>query len=100
MLAILPVRVVQAPTAAGLTTAQLTLLVAIVVPFFGLLLTAIGVMVLGRFSDLDRRLSELRSDMVRGDRDLWRAISDLRQWIRPGSPPPLATRLDAGDEDP
>jgi hypothetical protein len=90
LLGILPV---ATPTAAGLTGADLIGILAIVVTVFGLLLTAIGVMVLARFSSLNDRISEVKKDLgadiaqIRTDAGsdlghVWRALDNVyrRLW--------------------
>lgn len=54
---------VQTPTAAGLSGADLIGILAIVVTLFGLLLTAIGVLVLRQFSGLSERITEVKTDL-------------------------------------
>jgi hypothetical protein len=55
---------------ASLTDGNLIAILAIIVSVFGLLLTAIGVLVLSRFSDLGDRIDEMRADL----RVLWERI--------------------------
>jgi hypothetical protein len=69
-----PVNLTNPPTAGGLTAADLIALLSIVVVIFGLLLTAIGVLVLNRFNALNDRITELKND-IQGDlRVVWGQI--------------------------
>lgn len=52
------------PKAGGLTTADLIAILAVVVTIFGILLSAIGVLVLRQFTNLETRLAEVKADNV------------------------------------
>lgn len=84
---------VSGPTAAGLSSADLIGILAVVVSMFGLLLTAIGVLVLGKFSTLNDRIDELKSDYRTDLAAVWRELGLIRSRLWPGDPyPPQGPR--------
>lgn len=91
---------VNTPTAGGLSAADLIAILSIVVVLFGLLLTAIGVLVLRQFTGQDERLQDVKKDLQEDIRDsrrdaaaqftaVWAEVRFLRSWLRaPDSPLP------------
>lgn len=57
------VNVTDIPKAIGLTAADLIAILAIIVTVFGLLLTAIGTLILRQFNSLDARITEVKGDL-------------------------------------
>lgn len=77
--ALAPAAATTAPsTAGGLSAAQLIAILAIVVTMFGMLLTAIGVLMLRTLTGLDRRISEVKSDIAADLDAVWRALDSIR----------------------
>jgi hypothetical protein len=70
---------VTPPTAAGFTSADLIAIVAIMVTIFGLLLTAIGVLVLRSFSGLDARVSQVEDRLGRDIDRIWHSLDGIYQ---------------------
>lgn len=87
LLAVTPLPV-AGPTAAGLSSADLIAVVAIVVTLFGLLLSAIGVLVLGKFTSLNDRIDELKADYRTDLAAVWRELGLIRSRLWPGDPYP------------
>ena len=79
---------VAGPTAGGLTSADLIAIVAIMVTIFGILLSAIGVLVLGKFESLNKRIDELKSDYRTDLAAVWHELGLIRSRLWPGDPYP------------
>ena len=73
-----------------MTTADLLALIAIIVTVMGLLLTAIGVLVLLVIRNLSDRITELKTDTTADLNAVWMEINFLRQ--RPQTPLPSSQR--------
>lgn len=67
------------PTTGGLSTPDLLVVLTIVVSVMGLLLTAIGVLVLRNFTSIDGRFSEMRNDATLTKSELKQDIAAARQ---------------------
>ena len=84
---------VNTPTAGGLTGADILGILTILVTIFGLLLTAIGVLVLRLFANLTDRIT--RSDEARRtDNDaIWRELSLIRSRLFGGRDIPSSSHI-------
>jgi ABC-type transporter Mla maintaining outer membrane lipid asymmetry permease subunit MlaE len=73
---------VSTPTAAGLSGADLIGILGIVAVFFGLVLTALGALMLRTLGNMDKRVSELKVDFTRDFGYVWNAIDGIyrRLW--------------------
>ena len=76
---------VKTSTVGGLSAADLLSILSIIVFIFGMLLTAIGVLVLRSFNGLDRRITEVKADAASASTQLgaelrlvWASITALR----------------------
>jgi hypothetical protein len=94
-----PVTVTNPTEAGGLTTPDLLAIVAIIVTLLGLLLTAIGVLVLRQFSNMDARMAEQKTDnantitMLRAENTnalnaVWRELGLIRSRLFHDTTPP------------
>lgn len=93
-----PVHLTNPPSVGGLTTADLIAILAVVVTIFGLLLTAIGVLVLRQFdgqaaglatvkAESATAIATLKADTNIALRDIWGELRLLRGYLLPNHQP-------------